>query len=181
MPVKKLIVIILTCSVLLLSGLLCLGVSFLNAGSSGNSDGVTSSLVLGLYLGVGESAMESRQYGFAKEAFERALQVAKGEKQNNKTDCAEALTRIGQCSRRLSQSDKALKCFQEAAKLYDESESDFMFSVEKRIRLKCLTEYSSLLKESGKAKDAEKLSTKIKELSEDLGPVEQFRQRTSEI
>lgn len=162
--------------VLLLFGVFCwLCWHFLGA------EGITNSFTMGIYFGLGEAAMESKQYSMAEQAFGKALEMAQKEKENNQSDSAEALTRLGQCARRLNKQAVALDCFQKAAKLYEEADTEFMFSVERRVWLKCLREESELLKETGKTKEAEALSTKIKELSDKLGPIEQVRQSTSEL
>lgn len=144
-------------------------------------DGVPQMAIMGAYLGVGESAMEARQYGFAEQMFRTALNIAQREK-DNKTDCAEALTRIGQCLRRQNKAGEALKTFQKASKLYEEAEeTEFVFSTDKRIKLKALMETAAILKDQGCQKEAEALSPEIGKLKEELGPVEEFRQKTTEL
>lgn len=174
MKAKTIILVVLAVSITFVAGAGIMLWNFLS------STGGSNSFALGVVLGLGESAMEAKQYGLAEQAFSKALSIAKNGK-DNKSDLAEALTRLGQCARRLNKPALAADYFDKAAKLYDEADSEFMFSVERRIWLKCLLEYADLLRESGKSEEAEHLATKIRELKEKLGPVEEFRQKTSEL
>lgn len=139
-----------------------------------------NSLYLGIYLGLGESAMESKQYQLAERIFQAALSLAKASA-NSQTDEAESHTRIAQCLRRQNKKTAALIHFAKAKELYEGSADLFMFSMDKRIQLRCLKEYRLTLQEFGKKKEAAALCAKIDELSEELGPVERVRQQVSEL
>ena len=174
MKSKKIIVASILSAVLLLfcgCGLLCWKL----LDSPGNSP-----VVLGVFLGLGETAMESKQYGLAELIFTKALKTAEQDS-DHKSDMAEALTRLGQCARRLNKPETALDCFQKASKLYEEADTVFLFSADKHIWLKCLNEYSELLREKGREKEADELADTINRVSDKLPPIEKFRQSSTEL
>ena len=174
MKSKKVIIVSILLAVMLLFcgfGLLCWKVL---------DSSEMSPVVLGVYLGLGETAMESKQYGLAEQIFTKALKAAEQDGAY-KSDSAEALTRLGQCARRLNKPETALDCFQRASKLYEEADTVFLFSADKHIWLKCLIEYSDLLREKGKTKEADEIASIIKKLSEKLTPLEKIRQSSTEL
>lgn len=154
--------------------------AFIGKLASESSCNLSNSFMLGIYLGLGENAIESKQYFLGEKIFQEALTIAQAEK-NNYTDLAESYTRIGQCQKRQKNPKKALESFNKAAALYERAEEGIIFNVDRRIELKCLEEYASLLRESGKPHDADLLAVRIEKLSKRLGPMEKVRQAFTEL
>lgn len=179
----KVLIAVLSFTFLVFAGL---GILVWKLQETAEHDEMANAFVMGGYLGIGESLMESHLYSIAQPVFEKALSVAQ-QVGDNDIDRAEAITRIGQCLRRQKQIDPALATFQKAADLFGNAEKQAedcglpMFRMDKRMYLKCLHEYALTLKENGKAAESEKLTPKIEKLTKELGPVEALRQKMSSI
>ncbi len=157
-------------------GALCFA---LGSGGTGLLKGLEPSFRLGLHLGLGESAYESRQYSLAEQFFKQAFEDAA--ETGIETDRAEALTRLGQTLKRLGKQAQAKEKLSQAYDIYDRANEDFMLTVDRRVKKQCLEEYAGLLKVSGDEKLAQKISAEHQKLRDELGPVEKLREKVQEF
>ncbi|MBX9571711.1 MAG: hypothetical protein K2X77_22655 [Candidatus Obscuribacterales bacterium] len=135
---------------------------------------------MAIHLGAGESYYEARLYQIAEAEFKRA-QIA-SENTKYLTDRGEAYTRLGQTSVKLNKLKDALVYFEKADEYYDKAEKDeFVFKMEKRIHAKGLDAYEKILRKQGKPEQADLVAEELKQLTDELGPVEKLRGLFSDL
>ncbi len=150
------------------------------AGSDAGSNilsGLPDSYKIGIHLGAGETMFEKGQYKLAEHEFLEALKVAQKEK--NDVDIGESWTRLGQTYKRLGENDLSREALAKANEAYEGA--DFLFKTDKRVWAQGLKEYQLLLKEHGDEEQAAAAMEKWKELREELGPMENLREKMTQF
>lgn len=150
------------------------------AGSDAGSSllaGLPDSYKIGIHLGAGETFFEKGQYKLAEHEFKEALKVAQKEKDD--CDIGESWTRLGQTYRRLGEADLSREALSKANDAY--VGADFVFRTDKRVWAQGLKEYQLLLKEHGDQSEAAAVLEKWKELREELGPAEEWREKMTQF
>lgn len=140
------------------------------------------SFKLGIHLGFGESFLAKRQFGAAEREFQLALKSAEAAKEPDNADIGECLTRLGQTYKRSGRKAEAKEMFKRAHERYKKAENGIIiFTVEKRVWAQGLNDYQELLTEEDDKELKEEISEKWKELREDLGPMEKWREKMTEF
>lgn len=139
--------------------------------------GLPDSYRLGIHLGAGETLFEKGQYKLAEHEFQEALKVAQHSK--DACDIGESWTRLGQTYSRLGEKDLSREALSKANDAYEKA--DFLFRTDKRVWAQGLKEYQLLLKEHGDQEEAAAVMDKWKELREELGPVEDWREKMTQF
>lgn len=178
---KKTIFVAIFVSSILLIVAVGAGVFFLNQQIASSDGGIFKSLgpafQVGIHLGLGENLFEAHQYEAAEQEFRKAYAAAAKDK--DETNMGETLTRVAQCLLKQSKEEEALKVLKEASEHYESA--GYMLTVEKRVRVKCLTLYVNLLKKRGDKVTVAKLSETLDHLRKQMGPAEPLRNFLTEL